>query len=89
VHTASPFPINPDKSEAAVVKPAVEGTKSIMEAARINKVKRVVITSSVVAMYITKDDKKRVFTSDDWSDLSICGPYDKSKTLAEKAAWDY
>ena len=67
----------------------MDGTLAIMEAAKLNKVKRVVITSSVAAIYCSKDKKKTVFTIEDWSDLEAATPYEKSKTLAEKAAWDF
>jgi dihydroflavonol-4-reductase len=51
VHTASPFPIQAPKDESVLIKPAVEGTMAIMEAAKANNVKRVVITSSIAAIY--------------------------------------
>ena len=62
-----------------------------MISAKINKVKRVVITSSVAAMLISNDENKTNFSVDDWSDIShpLASPYLKSKTLAEKAAWNY
>lgn len=60
-----------------------------MRAAHTHKVKRVVITSSVVAIHLSRDPKKKHFTVDDWTDLSLANAYDKSKTIAEKAAWDY
>ena len=53
VHTASPCPIEAPKYENVLIKPAVEGTLAVMKAARINKVKRVVITSSIAAVYVT------------------------------------
>ena len=53
VHTASPFPIESPHNEDVLIKPAVEGTLAVMKAAKLNKVKRVVITSSVVAIFIT------------------------------------
>jgi len=49
----------------------------------------VVITSSVAALYCTKDKSKVRFTTEDWSDLNAATPYEKSKTLAEKAAWEF
>mmetsp|Transcript_1903 Transcript_1903/g.3301 ORF Transcript_1903/g.3301 Transcript_1903/m.3301 type:complete len:156 (+) Transcript_1903:209-676(+) len=89
VHTASPFPLVAPKNEDDVVKPAVNGTLAILEAAKLNKVKKVVITSSCVSIYVTNDRSKVDFTRDDWSDPAICSPYEKSKTLAERAAWDF
>jgi dihydroflavonol-4-reductase len=70
-----------------IIKPAVEGTLSVMRAAHKHKVKRVVITSSAVAMIVGNLD--RVINEEDWSILSVCQPYEKSKTMAEKAAWDF
>jgi len=54
-----------------------------MKAAQANKVKRVVITSSVAAILVNKDTTKTHFSVEDWSDVSIAGAYEKSKTLAE------
>ena len=89
MHTASPFLIKIPKDENELIRPAVEGTLTVMKAALKYKVKRVVVTSSISAIAITKDLKKKEFNTDDWSDISIANPYDKSKTLAERAAWDF
>ena len=88
IHTASPFIIN-SRNEDDLIKPAVNGTLSIMRAAKANKIKRVVITSSVAAIYNSTDRKKLNFTAEDWSDPQIGNFYERSKTLAEKAAWDF
>ena len=50
VHTASPFPLKPPKNEADLINPAVNGTLAVMEACRVNKIKRVVITSSIASI---------------------------------------
>ena len=50
VHTASPFPSYEPKDENIVIKPAVEGTLSVMRAAHKYKIKRVVLTSSIAAI---------------------------------------
>ena len=89
VHTASPFPIEEPKDENVLIKPAVEGTLAVMKAAILNKVKRVVITSSIVSIFKTGVEGQTHFTENDWTDIKIAQPYDKSKTLAEKAAWDF
>ena len=89
VHTASPFPIEEPKDENVLIKPAVEGTLAVMKAARLNKVKRVVITSSVASIFKTGVEGQTHFTENDWTDTKIAQPYEKSKTLAEKAAWDF
>ena len=88
VHTASPVPSETSTDEK-VVGPAVQGTMSALKAAKANKVKRIVITSSIAAVMITEDIDKMTFGPEDWSDINICDPYCKSKTLAEKAAWDF
>jgi dihydroflavonol-4-reductase len=87
VHTASPFPGTAPKDENVLIKPAVEGTLAVMRAAHKHKVKRVVITSSVAAMMVGNHDKE--INEEDWSVIAECKPYEKSKTMAEKAAWDF
>lgn len=71
VHTASPFPIENPRHEDELIKPAVEGTLAIMKAARANKVKRVVITSSVASIMVSQDENKVNFSVEDWSDTTI------------------
>ena len=51
VHTASPFPLVNPRDEQLVIRPAVEGTLSALKAAHQAKVKRVVVTSSVAAIF--------------------------------------
>jgi len=90
MHTASPLPL-PGTSkdpENEVIKPAVEGTNNVLKACLKAKVKRVVVTSSVAAITETGDFTGRKATEADWTDPDKAPPYTKSKTLAEKAAWD-
>jgi nucleoside-diphosphate-sugar epimerase len=88
VHTASPVFIEESTSEDDYIKPAVDGTLSVLRAATDSGVKRVVITSSVASAYGTKTEG--LLTEDDWTDLATCTHiYRKSKTLAERAAWDF
>ena len=89
VHTASPVLIGKPKNEDVLIKPAVEGTMAVVRAAHKNRVKRVVITSSVAAIYVSPDKNKMEFSVEDWTDLKLASPYEKSKTMAEKAAWDF
>ena len=95
LHVASPFPGVQPKDENEVIRPAVDGTLRILKAAKASgTVKRVVVTSSAVAIsYGTVYTKGKIFTENDWSDPngreSYITPYAKSKTLAEKAAWDF
>ena len=60
-----------------------------MKSAKLNGVKRVVIISSVAVILITGVEGQSEFSEKDWTDESIAGAYEKSKTLAEKAAWDF
>jgi nucleoside-diphosphate-sugar epimerase len=95
IHTASPFLIgkinNPEKQ---LIQPAVEGTSNVLESAnRVNSVKRVVLTSSVVAVYgdaieLEKNNKDK-FNEKDWNHTSSPKhqPYNYSKVMAEKEAW--
>jgi nucleoside-diphosphate-sugar epimerase len=90
LHVASPFPSVAPKHEDEVIIPAREGALRVLRAASRANVRRVVLTSSVGAvMYGRKKD--HVFTEDDWSDVTspTIGAYEKSKTLAERAAWEF
>jgi len=89
MHTASPFPITQPKDPAVLIRPAVEGTERVLKAAAAAGVTRVVLTSSTVA--IMNDGKPGVLHDEaDWCDITLPSttPYAKSKTLAERAAWD-
>ena len=93
MHTASPFPLASPKDENDLIKPAVEGTLRALKAAHASGVKRVVLTSSIAAIYgnILPAGKSE-FDETMWTDVTHpIGrmAYTKSKTLAEKAAWDY
>jgi len=87
LHTASPFfgtePENPDD----MLKPAIHGTTCVVKAAVNNGVKRIVVTSSFFAIWEPVIDGK-TYTPADWSDPDVQATYGKSKTLAEKAAWE-
>lgn len=91
LHVASPFPPAPPKHEDDQIIPAREGALRILKAAVAAKVKRVVMTSSIAAIVIGHDRRvPKVFTEDDWSQLERgANAYQKSKTLAEQAAWDF
>ena len=93
IHSASPFPIASPKDENDLVRPAVEGTLRALKAARGAGVKRVVLTSSVAAIYGNDlPAGKTEFDESIWSDPThVVGrvAYTKSKTLAEKAAWNF
>jgi len=92
VHIASPFPLMLLCEENELITPAVNGTRAVLEAAHKYGIKRVVLTSSITTIKEHKKEdvpKDKVYTEEDWSDLNCCRPYEKSKTLAEKWAWDY
>ncbi|MCF8383746.1 MAG: aldehyde reductase [Chlorobium sp.] len=91
IHTASPYVINVRDPENDLVKPALEGTAAVMAAAgKTGSLKRIVLTSSVAAI-TDEPDSTKVFTERDWNSRSSLQrhPYHYSKTLAERAAWDY
>lgn len=84
-HIASPVFIKPPKDENKILKPAVEGTKNVLEAAVHNKIKKVVLISSLITASF-KDKKNHFFTEKDYSNEKIINLYGKSKLLAEKEA---
>lgn len=90
-HVASPFPAAAPDDENELVRPAVEGTLRVLRAAAdAGTVRRVVLTSSVAAVaYGHSQPINRPLTEEDWSVVENCEAYQKSKTLAERAAWDF
>jgi dihydroflavonol-4-reductase len=89
-HVASPFPMNVPKDENELIRPAREGTLRVLRASRDAGVKRVVVTSSFAAIGYGHPNRVAPFTEEDWTDLNgHVPPYMKSKTLAERAAWDF
>jgi dihydroflavonol-4-reductase len=89
IHPASPTPNFTAKHEDEFIIPAVNGVLFVLRAAKAAGVKRVVLTSAFGAVGIGSN-KKSPYTEDDWSDLTQDLPaYQKSKTLSEKAAWEY
>lgn len=91
MHTASPVGGNP-KNHQEMIRPAVAGVKNVMIAASKHKIKRVVITSSIAAVICqpAETDTHR-YSEEDWTDMGAAdySAYFKSKTLAERAAWDF
>ena len=89
MHVASPFVIEDPKDENELIKHAKEGTLRALNAAKKAGIKRVVLTSSVAAV----NSHMMSGTSDHttWTDINskYVTPYQKSKTIAEKAAWDF
>lgn len=91
MHGASPTPSGDQVQEKDWIKPAVEGNLRVLRAARDAGVKRVVLTSAFGAIGVGhKPSYQRPFRETDWSDLTgNVAPYQKSKTLSERAAWDF
>jgi nucleoside-diphosphate-sugar epimerase len=91
LHVASPFPPNIPKYEDELVVPAREGALRVLRAARDAGVKRVVLTSSFAAIGYGQKPQKTPFNETSWTDPNGVDvlPYVKSKTLAERAAWDF
>jgi nucleoside-diphosphate-sugar epimerase len=90
LHIASPFPTDAPKDENDLIIPARDGTLRVLRAAQKAGVKRVVLVSSVAAVLNGHERENRVFNESDWTDTSKTGyAYAKSKTLAERAAWEF
>lgn len=90
LHTASPFPAVMPADENELIIPAKEGTLRVLRAARKAGVKRVVLTSSFAAVGYGGHFIDRPYTENDWTHLTPeISAYAKSKTLAERAAWDF
>jgi dihydroflavonol-4-reductase len=91
MHVASPFPAGNPKDEDELIRPARDGTLRVLKAARDAGVRRVVITSSFAAISYGNTPANGVFTETDWTNIDApdVHPYPKSKTLAERAAWDF
>ena len=89
-HIASPVQLTP-RDENEVIAPAVEGTLNVLSAcAEAGTVKRVVLTSALAAVSNgLNGDTGRTYTEEDWSSEDRCGPYEKSKLRAERAAWEF
>ena len=89
LHVASPISLE-RTDEAYFIQPAIDGVKRALSFAKKYNIKKVVLTSSVAAIFDTLE-KKDVYDESDWSDPDNphISAYSKSKTLAEKAAWEF
>ena len=96
IHTASPFIISGVKNaQKELIEPALEGTRNVLNSVNSTEsVRRVVLTSSVAAVYGDAADQSStendIFTEEHWNFSSSVDhqPYSYSKTLAEKLAWE-
>jgi dihydroflavonol-4-reductase len=91
LHVASPFPPSLPRHEDELIVPAREGALRVLKAARDAGVKRVVLTSSFAAIGYGQELRAEPFTEENWTDVNghDVRAYVKSKTLAERAAWDF
>ncbi|MBV8800883.1 MAG: aldehyde reductase [Alphaproteobacteria bacterium] len=91
LHVASPFPATLPKHEDELIVPAREGALRVLRAARDAGVKRLVLTSSFAAIGYGHKAQTMPFDETSWTDPNgpHVQPYAKSKTLAERAAWDF
>jgi nucleoside-diphosphate-sugar epimerase len=90
LHVASPLPLNIPKNEDELIVPAREGALRVLRASREAGVKRVVLTSSFAAVGYGQKPQIEPFDETNWTDPDGgVLPYVKSKTLAERAAWDF
>jgi dihydroflavonol-4-reductase len=91
LHVASPLSTSVPKDENEMIVPARDGTLRVLRAARDAGVRRVVVTSSIGAIGYGHPSREKPFNETEWTNLagSDVQPYIKSKTLAERAAWDF
>ena len=90
LHIASPFPAGIPKHEDELIVPARDGALRVLRAARDAGVKRVVLTSSFAAIGYGHPEQRAPFDETTWTNLDgSIAAYTKSKTLAERAAWDF
>ena len=91
LHVASPFPASVPKHEDELIIPAREGALRVLRAARDAGVQRVVQTSSFAAIGYGHKPQAAPFDETTWTNVDGAGvsAYAKSKTLAERAAWDF
>lgn len=88
LHVASPL-ASASKNPDALIRPAREGTLRVLKAAVAADVKRVVLTSSCGAATPVTMGATTVSDEETWSDPARQEPYRRSKTLAERSAWEF
>lgn len=91
LHVASPFPAGVPRDENELIAPARDGALRVLRASRDAGVRRIVMTSSFAAVGYGHAPRSTPFDERDWTDPTQADvqPYIKSKTLAERAAWDF
>ncbi|HKX27537.1 MAG TPA: NAD-dependent epimerase/dehydratase family protein [Blastocatellia bacterium] len=90
LHVASPLGVNNSRSPNDLIVPARDGTLRVLRAAVTAGVKRVVMTSAANAASPSSYTEEGVTDETLWTDSDdpTLIPYRRSKTLAEKAAWE-
>ncbi|MEU3983745.1 aldehyde reductase [Streptomyces sp. NPDC026672] len=90
LHVASPTLRTAPESEQAMVAAARDGVLRVLRAARDAGVRRVVLTSAFGAIGYGHPRRSTPFTEEDWTNVDAdIPPYQRSKTLAERAAWKF
>lgn len=90
LHVASPFPATQPQNEDDLIVPARDGALRVLRASRDAGVKRVVLTSSFAAIGYGRAHPGRPYTEEDWTEIDAPNaPYIRSKTIAERSAWDF
>ncbi len=90
LHVASPTLRNGPLDEAATITAAVDGVLRVLRASRDAGVRRVVFTSALGAVAFGHAPRTTPFTEEDWTNLDAdLAPYQRSKTMSERAAWDF
>ena len=73
IHTACPNPSKAPKDEKLVMRPAIEGTQTVLQAAQRHGVKRVVVTSSIASIFMRSEKThKSDYDETDWSEVEMC-----------------
>ncbi|MET9232115.1 aldehyde reductase [Lentzea sp. NPDC003310] len=90
LHVASPTLRTAPESEEAMIAAARDGVLRVLQASRDAGVKRVVLTSAIGAIAYGHPRRSEPFTEEDWTNIDAdIAPYQRSKTLAERAAWEF
>src|SRR3954469_12028327 len=92
LHVASPFPPEQPKDPDELIVPARDGALRVIKASLDAGVERIVMTSSVAAVRHGRPaSPDKPYTEEDWTDGDDVRrtPYIRSKTIAERAAWDH
>jgi nucleoside-diphosphate-sugar epimerase len=90
LHLASPVTLTQPRNPDELIAPARDGTRRVVEAAIKSRVRRIVLTSSVAAASSNTRLAESISDETVWTDLDDPGisAYTRSKTLAERMAWD-